>query len=73
MRIPNKHYLRREAINHINSTFSDSQITLLCDRDLSSLNALSGNEEVAQAERLLVTLLVCDCNVRASTLLEAIR
>lgn len=46
---------------------------MLCDRDLSSLNALSGNEEVAQAERLLVTLLVCDCNVRASTLLEAIR
>jgi hypothetical protein len=71
--IPNDHDLRREAINHINDTFSQSKITLVCDRDLSSLAAPSGDNDIAQAERLLVMLLVCDWNVRAWTLLEAVR
>jgi len=71
--IPDDHDLRREAIAHINDTFSESKITLICDRDLSSLDAPAGEDDVAQAERLLVTLLVCDWNVRAWTLLEAVR
>jgi len=71
--IPNDHDLRSEAIHHINDTFSQSKITLVCDRDLSSMPAPSGDRDIAQAERLLVTLLVCDWNVRAWTLLEALR
>ncbi|KAL9097526.1 MAG: hypothetical protein Q9165_000422 [Trypethelium subeluteriae] len=52
---------------------SESKITLVCDRDLTSMSLPSGDDDVAQAERLLATLLVCDWNVRAWTLLESVR
>lgn len=75
MCIPDDHNLRKEAIHYINDTFSQSKMTLVCDRDLATLTAPSGDtpNDVIRAERLLVTLLVCDWNVRAWTLLEAVR
>ncbi|KAF2228424.1 hypothetical protein EV356DRAFT_581599 [Viridothelium virens] len=71
--IPEDHDLRREAISHINDIFGNSKITLVCDRDLSSLSVPDGDDDVAQMERLLATLLVCDWNVRAWTMLESVR
>ena len=71
--IPDAHDIRKEAIAHINPTFSESKITLVCDRDIMSLQKPSGPTLVAQAERLLATLLVCDWSVRAWTTFESIR
>lgn len=57
----------------INTIFSDSRVTLICDRDMMSMSSPSSITDVVGMERLIVTLLVCDWNVRAWTMLESIR
>jgi hypothetical protein len=49
--IPEEHELRMEAISHINETFSQSKITLICDRDLASMKAPFGQKSVNGAEQ----------------------
>ncbi|RDW59052.1 hypothetical protein BP5796_11976 [Coleophoma crateriformis] len=69
--IPKDRILRDEAIEHINSVFANSKLTLVCDRDLMSINV---NEmSIALQESILASVLLCDWNVRAWTLLEALR
>lgn len=69
--IPEDHELRREAIRNINHVFADSKLTLICDKDIMQIDASNLTLEVQ--ESILATLLVCDWNVRAWTLLEAVR
>lgn len=69
--IPEDHALRREAIEGINPVFSESKITLVCDRDLMMVDVQ--RHDVAAYERLLATLLVCDWSARAWTFLEAVK
>ncbi|KAL9077543.1 MAG: hypothetical protein Q9157_003345 [Trypethelium eluteriae] len=63
--------LRKEAIDKINEVFSGSKITLICDRDLMEIDV--NNMTLELQESILATFLVCDWNVRAWTLLEAMR
>ena len=79
--IPSQTDLRREAINNINSVFASCEVTLVCDRDLMSID-VSGcdfvtdkpdERTVVVSEQLLVALLVCDWNVRAWTFLECVK
>ena len=69
--IPEDHQLRREAIMNINPVFDNSRATIVCDRDLMSIDA--SNLTIAVRELVLVTILVCDWNIRAWTFLEAFR
>ena len=69
--IPTDHSLRNDAIANINSIFANSKITLICDRDLMDIDVR--NLDITVQECLLAALLVCDWNVRAWTLLEALR
>lgn len=71
--IPQDHQLRSEAISHINEVFAKSKITLICDCDLMELEVDTGIDEVRSYERIIATMLVCDWNVRAWTLLESMR
>ncbi|KAF7115485.1 hypothetical protein CNMCM5793_002443 [Aspergillus hiratsukae] len=69
--IPTNDELRDEAIGQINSNFINSKITLLVDRDLMEIDI---HPLTLQAEEaILATLVVCDWNVRAWTLLEGMR
>ena len=67
--IPEDHALRSEAIQNINNTFSGSKITLVCDRDLMSIDI--SNPTLDIKESILATVLVCDWNLRAWTFLES--
>ena len=69
--IPQNHQLRREAISNINTVFLDSCAVLVCDRDLMQVDV--SNVTLPLLESLLVGVLVCDWNVRAWTLLEAVK
>lgn len=69
--IPQDHQLRKEAIAEINNVFSNSKLTLVCDRDIMEIDVHSLTMEVK--ETILATLLVCDWNVRAWTFLESMR
>ncbi|MDI1488038.1 MAG: hypothetical protein OHK93_007312 [Ramalina farinacea] len=69
--IPEDHQLRKEAIGNINKIFEESKATLVCDRDLMSIDATELTIEVR--ESILVTVMVCDWNLRAWTFLEAFR
>ena len=69
--IPEDHQLRREAILKINEIFEQSRATLVCDRDLMSIDA--SNLTVEVREVILVTAMICDWNLRAWTFLEAFR
>ncbi|OCT49724.1 HET domain protein [Cladophialophora carrionii] len=69
--IPSEKGLRRECIANIHEIFTTSKITLVCDRDLMSID-ITGSS-VDACEKLLATLLVCDWNMRAWTLLESMR
>jgi hypothetical protein len=71
--IPAEHELRGEAIMLINQVFSTSKVTLICDRDLMTLKSTTSPPSLQFYESLLATFLVCDWNVRAWTLLEALR
>jgi hypothetical protein len=69
--IPTDDELRDEAIAQINSNFVNSKVTMLVDRDLMELDI---NPLTLQAkEAILATIVVCDWNVRAWTLLEGMR
>lgn len=69
--IPQDHQLRSEAIQNINAVFANSKFTLICDMDLMQFDVT--NLTTALRESILAALLVCDWNVRAWTLLEAMR
>ncbi|KAL8941143.1 MAG: hypothetical protein Q9216_002408 [Gyalolechia sp. 2 TL-2023] len=69
--IPEDHKLRREAILRINEIFENSKATLVCDRDLMSIDA--ADLSIKTRETILVTAMVCDWNLRAWTFLEAVR
>ena len=69
--IPDDHTLRSEAIQNINSTFSRSKVTLVCDKDLMGIDISNLTLEIE--ETILATILVCDWNLRAWTFLESVR
>ncbi|KAF8851732.1 hypothetical protein BDZ45DRAFT_140526 [Acephala macrosclerotiorum] len=82
--IPEDHKLRKESITKINTVFTESCITLICDRDImaidvSILQPLLENEHllppatIELCESIIATLLVCDWNIRSWTLLESMR
>lgn len=72
MCIPESHDLRSEALRYINRIFVDSKIVLVCDRDLMVID-ISSPKDMALLEAVLATFFVCDWNVRAWTLLEAMK
>ena len=69
--IPQDHQLRREAISKINTIFMASRAVLVCDRDLMQVDV--SNLTLPLLEALLVGVLLCDWNIRAWTLLEAVK
>ncbi|MCJ1425988.1 hypothetical protein MMC29_003889 [Sticta canariensis] len=69
--IPEDHELRQESISKINEVFMQSKVTLVCDRDLMEIDVTDLSIHIR--ERLLVTAIVCDWNIRAWTFLEAFR
>lgn len=69
--IPNDYALRNEAIENINRIFADSKATLICDRDLMDIDI--SDLTLTLRESILATLMVCDWDVRAWTLLEGMR
>ncbi|KAJ0414712.1 hypothetical protein BJY00DRAFT_294599 [Aspergillus carlsbadensis] len=69
--IPSDDELRDEAIGQINANFETSKITLLIDRDLMQVDI--SPRTLQSKESVLATLVVCDWNVRAWTLLEGMR
>lgn len=69
--IPEDHVLRSEAIQNINSTFSRSKYTLVCDKDVMGVDISDLTLEIE--ESILATVLVCDWNLRAWTFLESVR
>ena len=69
--IPEDHELRSEAIQNINSTFSNSKALIVCDRDIMKIDI--SNLTLAIEESILATVIVCDWNLRAWTFLESIR
>ena len=70
--IPNDKALRTEAIKKINEVFQNSMIALICDQDLMSLDVPEATD-TKKWETIIATLLVCDWNIRAWTLLEAVK
>lgn len=69
--IPSDHDLRKDAIANINLIFATSKLTLVCDKDLMAIDVRDG--DIAAKEAIVSMILVCDWNVRAWTLLEALR
>jgi len=69
--VPSERDLRMEAIGTINTVFATSKVVLISDADLETIDLSTSNIETL--ETLLSILLVCDWNVRAWTMLEAIR
>ena len=69
--IPSEKDLRWECISQITSVFATSVKTLICDRDVMTID-ISG-QTIDAYESVLATLLVCGWSVRAWTLLEAMR
>lgn len=69
--IPTDMDLRYEAMGQINNNFLNSKVTLLVDRDLMEINIDPPTLEAKEA--IVATIVVCDWNVRAWTLLEGMR
>ncbi|KAI8627824.1 hypothetical protein F5Y19DRAFT_476992 [Xylariaceae sp. FL1651] len=69
--IPEQDDLRKEAISHINGVFYRSKLVLVCDKDLMSLDISNLTTECQ--ESLLAGVLLSDWNVRAWTMLEALK
>lgn len=69
--IPEDHQLRAESIAKINHVFSQSRVTLVCDKDLMEIDVRDLTLELR--ESILAVILVCDWNIRAWTFLEAFR
>lgn len=70
--IPTDPQLRKEGIETINSVFATSKVVLISDQDLQSVDLSAPASQIVIFETLLSILLVCDWNVRAWTMLEAI-
>ena len=68
--IPEDHLSRRIAIGHINKIFTTSDVTLILDKDIMNVDISSPSIEIH--ESLLAMFLVCDWNVRAWTVFEAV-
>jgi Heterokaryon incompatibility protein (HET) len=74
--IPEDHTKRKDAILFINRIFAKSKATLILDKDLMSIEINAhGQSSVSleTSENVLTTLLLCDWNVRAWTILEAVK
>lgn len=69
--IPSEPKLRWDCIQNITGIFARSEKTLVCDRDLMSVDISTAASEAY--ETILAILLVCDWSMRAWTLLESIR
>jgi hypothetical protein len=69
--IPSDPQLRKEAIKTINTVFTVSKVVLIIDKDIQSVDL--STPQIKTLETLLSILLVSDWNVRAWTMLEAIR
>lgn len=69
--IPEEEPLRTECIKNINWIFNNSKVTLVCDKDLMTIDIAALTMELR--ESILSILSVSDWNVRAWTLLEAMR
>ncbi|RAO74236.1 uncharacterized protein BHQ10_010248 [Talaromyces amestolkiae] len=69
--IPTDMDLRYEAMGQINNNFLNSKVTLLVDRDLMEISIDPPSLEAKEA--IVATIVVCDWNVRAWTLLEGMR
>lgn len=69
--IPDEQKLRKQAISYINWIFAESKVVLVLDRDLMDIDV--SNLTVELLEALVATFLVCDWNVRAWTMLEAMK
>ncbi|EAW14555.1 HET domain protein [Aspergillus clavatus NRRL 1] len=69
--VPTDSELRTEALGQINDNFSNSKVTLLVDRDIMEIDIHPLTLQAQEA--ILATLVVCDWNVRAWTLLEGLR
>ena len=70
--IPNDSISRTEAIKKIDTVFQDNKITLICDKDLMAID-IPNVLDLQRWEIIVSTLLVCDWNIRAWTLLEAVK
>ncbi|KAI1393536.1 uncharacterized protein F4822DRAFT_424005 [Hypoxylon trugodes] len=74
--IPEDHTRRWEAILFINQIFQISKVTIIIDQDLMSIKVADADQKDPSretAENVLVALLLCDWNVRAWTMLEAVK
>ncbi|KAL8993595.1 MAG: hypothetical protein Q9169_006232 [Polycauliona sp. 2 TL-2023] len=69
--IPDEHIIRKAAISCINWIFAESKIVLVLDKDLMAIDV--STPSVTLLESVLATFLVCDWNVRAWTMLEAMK
>ena len=69
--IPSEKTLRRECVAQINGIFATSGKTVICDRDIMAIDI--SNPTISAYESILAALLVCDWDIRAWTLLEAMR
>ncbi|KAL3481734.1 hypothetical protein BJX99DRAFT_218184 [Aspergillus californicus] len=69
--VPTDRTLRSECLGQINANFETSKVTLLVDRDIMEIDIHP--RTLAAEEAILATLVVCDWNVRAWTLLEGMR
>lgn len=69
--IPSDKHLRSEAIKMIIPIFRDSKVTLICDKDIMSIDAKDLTTQLC--ETLVSVLLLSDWNIRAWTLLEGIK
>ena len=69
--IPSEKVLRWECIAQITSIFAISGKTIICDRDIMTIDI--SRPTIRAYETILATLLVCDWGIRAWTLLEAMR
>ena len=69
--IPSEKKLRKECVAQINSIFTTCGKILICDRDIMAIDV--SDPTTRAYESVLATLLVCDWDIRAWTLLEAMR
>ena len=69
--IPSDPKLRWDCIEQITDIFFRSTLTVVCDRDLMTLDIFNITTEIC--EKILAVLLMCDWNMRAWTMLEAMR
>ena len=69
--IPDEKALKAKCITNINKIFSQARAVVICDMDIMKVDI--GNLDTDLQESILALLLVCDWNIRAWTLLEAMR